>query len=233
MSLATLKKKTFAKYNIMSVGSKNGGFSLNGTRRSQGYVGQTMLGRHFPSTPMRGNVARGSGGCCGHYLNGTIVQSGVCFPTNPIDGSSANNNPNIVKRSVLETRGHIQTKYRWVRRGYPYSTVKPDATLDNNSQQEYIENLSTKTVACLKGSYTIEGPVVRPVCINRTKPFGTTIRVPKCWRPFTKTPEYTNKLGAIQQGKFIQALSGLCKENDVKPTTVNNCCVLPGPGALY
>jgi len=233
MSLATLKKKTLTKYNNMSVGSKTGGFSLNGTRRSQGYVGQTMLGRHFPSTPMRGNVARGSGGCCGKYVKGTIVQSGVCFPTNPINGSTANNDPMVVKSSVLETRGLIQTKYRWVRRGYPYSAVKPDTTLDQKSQNEYIENLAKKQVACLKNTYTIGTPRVTPVCINRQKPFGTTIRIPKCWRPFTKTPEVSKKLGAIQQGKFIQALSGLCKNNDVESNSVNNCCVLPGPGASY
>lgn len=40
MSLATLKRKTAAKYNNMSVGHTN--FSLNGTHRSQGYVGQNL-----------------------------------------------------------------------------------------------------------------------------------------------------------------------------------------------
>jgi hypothetical protein len=40
MSLATLKRKTAAKYNNMSVGHAN--FSLNGTHRSQGYVGQNL-----------------------------------------------------------------------------------------------------------------------------------------------------------------------------------------------
>jgi len=98
MSEATLKRKTRTQYRNMSVGSKDGGFSLNGTRRSQGYVGQTMLGRHFPRTPMRGNVARGSGGCCGTYYQGTIVQSGVPFPG--VNGNSANNNPQVVKRDM-------------------------------------------------------------------------------------------------------------------------------------
>jgi hypothetical protein len=40
MSLATLKRKTAAKYNNSSVGHAN--FSLNGTHRSQGYVGQNL-----------------------------------------------------------------------------------------------------------------------------------------------------------------------------------------------
>jgi len=43
MSIATLKRKTMTEYNRMSVGYTN--FSLNGTRRNQGYVGQTMLSR--------------------------------------------------------------------------------------------------------------------------------------------------------------------------------------------
>lgn len=40
MSLVTLKRKAAAKYNNMSVGHAN--FSLNGTRRNQGYVGQNL-----------------------------------------------------------------------------------------------------------------------------------------------------------------------------------------------
>ncbi len=45
MSLATLKKKTQAKYKNNSV--NKGTFSLNGTTRNQGYVGQTSLSRTF------------------------------------------------------------------------------------------------------------------------------------------------------------------------------------------
>lgn len=45
MSLVTLKKKTSAKYNNVSVNT--GVFSLNGTRRIQGYVGQSLFGRHM------------------------------------------------------------------------------------------------------------------------------------------------------------------------------------------
>ena len=43
MSLATLKKKTSAKYN--NVSTNTGVFSLNGTLRIQGYVGQSFFGR--------------------------------------------------------------------------------------------------------------------------------------------------------------------------------------------
>ena len=40
MSLVTLKKKTAAKYHNMSVNQPS--FSLNGTHRSQGYIGQHL-----------------------------------------------------------------------------------------------------------------------------------------------------------------------------------------------
>lgn len=46
MSIVTLKRKTQAKYNNMSVGTQ--GFSLNGVFRNQGYVGQTSIGRSLP-----------------------------------------------------------------------------------------------------------------------------------------------------------------------------------------
>jgi hypothetical protein len=51
MSLATLKKKSAAKYNNNSVGL---GFALNGTHRNQGYVGQTSLSRAVISSKMSG-----------------------------------------------------------------------------------------------------------------------------------------------------------------------------------
>ena len=43
MSIATLKRKTKEKYNNASVGKSQ--FSINGTTRNQGWVGQTMISR--------------------------------------------------------------------------------------------------------------------------------------------------------------------------------------------
>lgn len=48
MSLATLKKKTAHKYNNNSVNQPQ--FSLNGTHRNQGFIGQTSLSRTTTST---------------------------------------------------------------------------------------------------------------------------------------------------------------------------------------
>ena len=134
MSIATLKKKTQTKYNNMSVGERQ--FSINGTHRSQGYVGQTSLSRSLPRTLMKGNVAIGHGGCCGKFNKVPIVQSAVISVENP----------NVVKSSVLGTSGMISTKYAWIKRPQPYTSVKPDNNQNNNSQSDYITYLVDKTL---------------------------------------------------------------------------------------
>jgi hypothetical protein len=232
MSEATLKRKTRTQYKNMSVGSKNGGFSLNGTRRSQGYVGQTMLGRHFPTTPMRGNVARGSGGCCGTYYRGTIVQSGVPFPTS-VNGNSANNNPQVIKKSTSNNQGHIMTRYRWIRRPQPYSTVKVDSSLTNNTQGSYITNKSTNLINRLAAcdSTTVCKSTLNK-CGLKSRPFGSVIRYPRSWTSITKTGNTINKLKPISQSAFIQALHGSCNTTQKIIVKVARA-PLPGPPASY
>ena len=127
MSIATLKKKTNAQYKTLSVGSKNG-FSLNGTHRSQGYVGQTSLSRSLPRTLMKGNAMKGHGGCCGTFKISPIVSSAV----------TSLNNPNVVKSSVLSTKGMISTHFRWIQRPQPFTSVKPDNNNNINTQFDYI-----------------------------------------------------------------------------------------------
>jgi len=132
MSIATLKKKTQAKYNNMSVGMDN--FSLNGTHRSQGWVGQTMLSRSLPRTPMKGNTPKGNGGCCGKYnTKPGIIQSGVYYL----------NNPTVIKPSVITNKGMLEEKLTPY---HNYLTVKPDATLNSNNMSEYTENLAIENI---------------------------------------------------------------------------------------
>ena len=130
MSVATLKRKTQTQYNNMSVGSTKG-FSLNGTRRSQGYVGQTTLSRSLPRTLMNGITPRGHGGCCGRYPNKAIVQSAVI----------SLNDPTVVKPSVLSSYGRIENyEYKYgILRPQPFSTVKPDTNQNMNSSSTYTQ----------------------------------------------------------------------------------------------
>lgn len=249
MSEATLKKKTRTQYRNMSVGSKNGGFSLNGTRRSQGYVGQTMLGRHFPRTPMRGNEARGSGGCFGQYYRGTIIQSGIPFPSG-VNGNSANNDPKVVKPSVINNNGVIMTKYRWIRRPQPYSTFKENvldakknivSKANTISQGVYIKNKSTNLITCTTelvytdNNNDTDNNISLCKSCKGNRPFGSVIRYPRAWVSITKTAEKiagSNKLGPISQFEFISALTGKCLVNNKNIIKINRS-PLPGPAASY
>lgn len=135
MSIVALKRKTHAKYHNMSVGSPDG-FSLNGTHRNQGYVGQTSLSRFLSRTTMKGTTAKGHGGCCGQYYEAPVVQTAV----------TSLENSSVVKPSVVSTKGMIDNKYRWVRRGQPFVSVKPDVNRNLNTQHQYVENLKKKTI---------------------------------------------------------------------------------------
>jgi hypothetical protein len=135
MSIATLKKKTLAKYNNMSVGSPDG-FSLNGTHRNQGYIGQTSLSRFLSRTTMRGTTPKGYGGCCGTYRQTPIVSSAV----------TSQENSNVVKKSSLNNKGMLDTRYRWARRPYPFSSTKPGNNIHLNTQGQHIENKKKCTI---------------------------------------------------------------------------------------
>lgn len=73
MSLATLKRKTAAKYNNMSVGHAN--FSLNGTHRSQGYVGQNLRSESCMLCTNDPNVVKSSVGGSSNHIQAKHLQS--------------------------------------------------------------------------------------------------------------------------------------------------------------
>jgi len=202
MSIVTLKKKTQTQYNNMSVGMK--GFSLNGTHRSQGYVGQTNLSRSLPKTNMKGNVACGHGGCCGTFRQMPIVQSAVV----------SLNDPSVVKSSVLGTHGLIETKYQWIKRPQPFSTVKPDNNKHLNRQSDYVTNLGKQTISCIS-AYDAS------LNINI---FNKTLNQPCCKNadanlfPTRSTALFTKPLNyfvPISAGEYLLKKHQKCTANDV------------------
>jgi len=204
MSIATLKKKTKAQYNNSSVGFAQ--FSLNGTLRNQGYVGQTTLSRSLPKTPMKGNVICGHGGCCGTYAVQPIVQSAV----------TSLNDPTIVKSSVLSTNGMIHTKYRWINRPQPYTVVKPD-TNAHYTQQDRITYIAKKTIQDINQCNT-----VKPLLTNGNPNYNAYLRSNTC--SFTKP---ASMLSAISQGEKIIQLHNHCidpveKEQFYIPSNTNH-----------
>jgi len=131
MSIVTLKKKSAVKYNNMSVNTP--AFSINGTHRNQGFVGQNVISRSLPRTTVKSH-----GGCCGTFPFKPIIMSSI----------SSTEDSTVIKSSVLSTRGMIEKTYAmpYYNRPYPCSIVKPDATMNMNQQSSYIAKLVKTTL---------------------------------------------------------------------------------------
>jgi hypothetical protein len=211
MSIVTLKRKTETKYNNMSVGAK-GGFSLNGGYRNQGYVGQNVISRSLPKTPMDGNTMRGHGGCCGTYVVKPPIQSAVI----------SQEDENVIKPSVLGTDGMIATKYRWMNRPAPFTSVKPDDTLNQNTQGEYIFALSRRTLQTLKKCNRAAPPKIARCCNGSSSVLGR-IRVPGA---VVKNPAVKNTWRSYDE--YMQNWDAECADNDVfiHLSTTQNSCIL-------
>lgn len=207
MSIQTMKKKTAAKYHNNSASLPQ--FSLNGTRRSQGYVGQDSRGRSLPKTIMKGNTIKGHGGCCGKYPKGAIVQSAV----------TSLNNPKIVKSSVFGTTGMIMTKYRWIHRPQPFSTSKPSTSFSQNNftQSQHTENKARAAIAssllasCQRNKYT---PTVCSKFFKTNRNSQHPGKVKECLNitkdltdPIT-TPKYRV---AMIQSDYLRRMKGYCR----------------------
>jgi len=243
MSEATLKRKTFAKYNNNSVGT---GFSINGTRRSQGWIGQDTLGRSLPRTIMKGNVVKGHGGYYGTYPQNTIISSAI----------NSLNDPTVIKSSVLDNDGMIRTKYRWIWRPQPFSTTKQDTNRTKRNQSEYITSLSSTVSNLIDASYSdiISMKNSCYLCDNsnlpkeaRPKPItNSQIAQPRYPGNYTKSnmsrPEKNNPLLGIlgggyvnfvlPQSSYIAYLDNQCKPNDLSLNFTVKCTPKPMPQNL-
>jgi hypothetical protein len=179
MSLATLKRKTQTKYKNMSVGQAQ--FSLNGTHRNQGFVGQTSLSRTILKSPYNGTAPRGHGGLQGTYTISNIKNSTI---------NNLNDN-DVVKSSSLGTNGMIMSKYRWIRRPQPYSTVKPDNNNNTSTQGQYIEKQAQATQQSVRDETCVQG-TYESTCGNATA--GCVITKDASTYTSTSASEYLSKL---------------------------------------
>lgn len=210
MSIATLKKKTQAQYNNNSVGFRQ--FSLNGTHRNQGYVGQDTLGRSLPRTLAKGNTLRGHGGCCGTFPIAPSILSGI---------TSTEDNQ-VVKSSVLDNNGMLATKYRWIRRPAPFSVLKPPRT------QTHIEYLASTTVreinACNKD--VVKDNIICKTCPTLPttsrgslyKNLGVTITKPNMNFTSTSYGEYLNNLDKKCLDSYIYSIKNVNTKYPPKAT---------------
>lgn len=121
--------------------ASNAGFSVTGSHRNIGGVGQSM--RFSKSaTPYRGVHPKGWGGTRGRYPDGP---NNVSININPVLTGVAVQN-GIVKPPVLSTKGMLERRFRWINSGqYPNNWVQPVYTgnqTDTASQGLYIQNKS-------------------------------------------------------------------------------------------
>lgn len=100
MSIVTLKRKS-RRYKTNVSGRGQNGFSLSGGHRNQGWVGQGVRGRSLTGTPFRGALPMGNGGCCGTYVKKINNRTSNC----------CTNNSEIIKRSTMNTLGHIESAF--------------------------------------------------------------------------------------------------------------------------
>jgi len=180
MSIATLKKKTQAKYNNMSVSQPQ--FSLNGTLRIQGYIGQTSLSRNLVHTPMLGNTARGYGGLNGAYKQVPIITESSIFTTN---------DSKIVKPTVGNFAGDIAIQNRFLTcRERPCSN--PVVKNLEYSSYEYILELRKKSLSCEPNNKGVKQP-----CCKLSDP-GLPKNMFSKTKTNTFTKVFTNSNGSIK-----------------------------------
>ena len=202
MSIATLKRKTAAKYNNNSVNQKH--FSLNGGYRNQGWVGQSNISRSLPQTYMRGDTLRGYGGCCGQYKITPQITSDI---------QSTNNNK-VMKSSVLSNDGMLATQFRWIGRPQPFTSVKPDNNHNLNDQGDYIWRLNRQTISCVNSEPPITNPPVPLACDSCTDTPLMFKNVSNSAQSFSEPyPNPTTKSVyqlpvAISEGEYLTQLTG-------------------------
>lgn len=142
MSIAVLKKKTLNGNPRLAPISGQGikGFSLVGTRRNIGGVGQFRMVSNVTRTRFRGAEPMGNGGCCGSYYN---------KPSN--SGSCCTNDPSIVKKTVKNTAGMIDNKYKWIKSAYPRYWVQDDDGRNTlvGDQGQFISEKTQKNGSCV------------------------------------------------------------------------------------
>lgn len=127
MSLATLKKKTNNGNPRISPISGKGklGFALNGTLRVPSMGKTTNLGRRDTRTPFRGTEPMGNGGGWRGRLNIPTAKVGTYTRNISFNNFCCNpNNPDIIKTSVKNNRGMIETRYMGTLHGaYPKNII--------------------------------------------------------------------------------------------------------------
>jgi hypothetical protein len=193
MSIVALKRKSAAIKN-QSTGRSQ--FSINGTTRNQGYIGQTLQSRHLIHTPHRGSVAKDYSGCCNDF---DIPPSELTH----LEDST------VVKTSVLSYKGMMARRML----GTTFNVVKPDNSHNGSDQGSYIDRLKRKNLKQIE-DYCPEPLDPQPIRDDACR----LLRTLKGARIFSKPKTVCNiakKVGPDTQEEHVAKLDKACLANDV------------------
>lgn len=197
MSIVALKRKSAAIKN-QSTGHR--GFSINGTTRNQGYIGQTLQSRHLIHTPHKGAVRKDYSGCCNDF---NIPPSELTC----LEDST------VVKPSVLSYKGMIAKRVL----GTTFNVVKPDGNHKGFDQSSHIERLKRKNLKKIE-DFCPEPTDAEIILSNKLIDACATLRTLKGARIFSKPRtlcSVSKKVGPDTQEDHIFKLNKACLANDV------------------
>ena len=172
------------------------GFSINGGRRNQGYVGQSMA-MSKSGTPFRGlHPCWGSGA-----VRNTYIKAQPLLVSPLVKAVNRGSQYEFIKPSVLSTDGMLEKKYMWINNGqYPNYWVQPvygNSNLsDNASQWLYIQNKAAANV-CVNDTNKPQVYVGHRVCGGPTGCSTSTGRYP-AYKIIESNTGYTKTLGIPQ-----------------------------------
>jgi len=222
MSIVVLQKKS-RRYKAPVSGIANYGFSLNGTHRNIGVVGETNLARSTHKTRFRGTEPMGNGGCCGTYVRKISNSGQGVLPGNSGGKNSFGgfNDDSVVKRSVKNTRALISEQFEFGRQTIQGAPDFPGVQTDN------------KYCDCPKGGgfYAGSRPIVqKPLWTSQSDYILYNIAAKNCG--YCGETGLTDGLPQDVTGNICN--SGIPGSNFIGTRRITNKCTIarPGQGAI-
>lgn len=199
------------------------GFSLNGSNRNVGRVGQTYA-MSKNGTPFRGIHPYGWGGTGGQYYRAEPV-------LNALQVETLGNQWEFNKPSVLSTAGMLRTRFKWLYGGkYPNYIVKDMYTgnlTQNASEGVYLANLASASTCTLdvnnQAKYAATCINNSSGCTNRLSVVKRTYDDVAAQSSYGKPPKV-----AVDQGTYLLYLTKNCsnkQEPVVKQASGMNPCI--------
>lgn len=200
MSIVALKRKYESSKNISHSSTP---FSLNGTTRNQGYIGQNITSRHLSRTI---------------YKNGYPMHTGTYnasfVPLQQLDLIQCGDS-DVIKKSTMNTSGMIRTAFAYVWRPAPYSSTKSSDYLNNHSQSNYLEALKKRTISeLLTGDCK---PTLKYIPSLMTKDMNCVGA-----QPVFETGAAKHKF--LKSSEYVEQLKSVCVVNEVPDFIITSSC---------